>query len=334
MAIPQRNTHRDETRTIGADAERAEAPYTQADFDFIDEVTADSEPITYVPRASLIPTHAMAKVRQAISDLNALALLDDKYSFPWVAMVGTPSQAELMAEFDKLVMQIESGYVSYMASREVFCMLSLALNSTQLQAPAFRPQPPIPRTAADRTAEHLVIQRDRIVIDCHWLHCTKSKVCASEGAWRGIVEPSQELQVERIERFAATKIANDYRAESVLSLSVFQQTQLVAIRGNAVHQAFKNLRTMVIDGAGQRTAARFKRIERAISDWSSSQPRFGQLQKKYRAYAMASELLPGAPVTQKAHLAGMILGEPVLSESAARQTLKTLERLISRTVSR
>ncbi len=305
---------------------REEAPYTEEDYDFIAETTEDFVPIIYKPSPSLLPL----RIRMVFFHKRMAELLNQRYSFPW-SCFERPDQEELAPWLDEVVMKINSDEDGYMRHRDVYCMLSLAMNLLGLQAPAFRPQPTIPWLADARTFEHMVIQRDRIVIDCHWLFCTKSKVYATEGTWRGIVNPKLTLQTERIEMFAATKLRNDSRADEILQLDTFQQAQMAAMRGAQVQKAFKSMGTAAISASGERVPTRFRQITRKLQNWANSQPRFAKLYPKYRAYAIALELLEKPSIKQVSQLAGLILGEPPLTESTATQTLRKLKGLISET---
>lgn len=315
------NTTTQTTPNAGNDSEYV--PYTQEDYDFIEEITADDTPITNKPSPSLIPKH----IRQLWADSHEAIILNEQYSYPWSTPVKGYEQNELTTWLDEVVMKIEAGE-TYMRHREIYCMLSLALNTLGLQAPAFRPLPPIPWHADERTPEHMVLQRDRIVIDCHWLHCTKSKVYASEGVWRGIVNPRLTLQTTRIEKFAATKLRNESRADEILELQPFQQVQMAAMRGTKVRQGFKALGSAVIDSAGGRTPTLFRKKIQKLREWTDTQPRFAKLYPKYRAYAMALELLEGPTTRQVAQLAGLIIGQPPLAESTAAQTLVKLKAIV------
>jgi len=298
-------------------------PYTEEDYDYIEELSVEHPPIDYKPNPSLIPLRLRMKLRAA----HEAQALSESYGFPWSSPIGRASQAEIAAQLDEVVLKIQNESWGYVRNRDLFCVLALSLNALGLQAPAFRPNPTIPWLTSEQTAEHLLIQRDRIVIDCHWLYCTKSKVYANEGAWRGLVNPKFGLQMARIEKFAATKVANDYRADDLMGLTQLQQVQMAAIKGAKMQANFKALGAMVTGAGGGRTASRFKRIDRAIREWCSSQPRFNKHYGKYRAFAMAVELLDRPSVQQVATLAGYIAGVKPLSESSARQTLAVLARL-------
>jgi len=143
-----------------------------------------------------------------------------------------------------------------------------------------------------------------------------------------MLNPKLSLQTARIEQFAATGVGNAYRANSILNLNQLQQAQMAAIRDEEMQKSFKALGAMVTGPAGKRTLSHFKRVDRAILEWSNSQPRFEKHYDKYRAYAMAAALLEKATVPQLAKLAGFILGKKPLSDSSARQTIAMLEKLV------
>lgn len=157
------------------------------------------------------------------------------------------------------------------------------------------------------------------------------QVYAKEGAWAGLVNPKLSLQTLKIEKFASVKMRNSYRADDVLNLHQLQQAQMAAIRGKNMQEKFKALGAMVSGPSGTKTASQFKQIDRAIVAWCSSQLRFERHYDKYRAYAMACELLENPTIPQIALLAGYIMGTKPLSESSARQTLSKLVRLVSAT---
>lgn len=327
-ALKGRDTTSADSPTGALSAESIESSlnsFSEEDLEFVAELGADEPPSVHIiPRRSMIPIMATMQER----DLGRLKPLPDDYRFTWAEFSKPAPQVDLAELMDELVTKVECGD-GYAMHRRSYCVLSIAMNQLGLQAPAFRPQPSIPWKKADQTPEHMLIQRDRIVIDCHWLYATKSKVYANEGAWRGIVNPRLSLQTERIERFATTIIRNEYRADEALQLKPFQQVQMAAIRGVEVHERFRALRTAVTDASGGRTSARFRRVNRAIEVWTDSQPRFGKLYPKYRAYALALELLDAPKDEQLAKLAGLILGEKPLGLTAAAQTRSKLEQLIS-----
>jgi hypothetical protein len=301
-------------------------PYTADDHAFIEEITAEHPPIAYTPLPSLISRH----LRWHLQAADELQVLSETYSFPWSSPFGVATQVELSNQLDEVLLKIQTQPWGYIRHRNLYCMLVLSMNTLGLQAPAFRHNPTIPWQASEQTTEHMLIQRDRIVIDCHWLYCTKSKMYANEGQWRGLVNPKLRLQTDRIEKFAATKVRNDYRANDLMKLTQFQQAQMAAIRNTQMQSNFRTLGAMVTGAGGVRTMGHFKRIDRAILEWSCSQSRFEKHYGKYRAYAMAYQLLDNPTRKQVAQLAGFIIGERPLNDSSARRTIAHLAQLTAK----
>ena len=308
--------------TVRAYDGREYQPYTADDHDFIAEITADSPPIEYKPSPW---------VRSLILALKEISLINANYRFPWSELIAPLTQDSLAEALKDVVEKIRDQPCGYVQHRDTYCMLSLAMNQLGLQAPAFRDLPPFPvKNGMGWSSEHLLIQRDRIVIDCHWLYCKKSKVYATENAWTSIVNPKLKLQTVKIEKFAATNLKDDYRAESIMELTKFQQAQMAALRGAEMKKAFIDLGAMVSEPSGGRTMARFKKIDRSIREWCCSQPRFEKHYGKYRAYALAREILENSSIPMMAKLSGFIMGAKPLSDSSARQTVAFLERLTSK----
>lgn len=263
------------------------------------------------------------------------ALLSDEevaeppYKFPWNnKSLSSADDSRLDHLLELVVHEINTnGYTE--KYRQAYCWLSQRMNTLGLLAPAFRPRPTIPWNSTEQTSDHLLIQRDRIVIDCHWLYSTKSRVYSKEAVWSSIVNPRLTLQTERIEKFASTKLRNEYRADSLLELTEFQQAQMAALKGSNMREAFSALNALVASGSGK-TTARFKKIDKAIREWSCKQPRFEPHYEKYRAYALAIEVLDKPTIRQVSQLAGFILGKKPLSDSSARNAVKFLRRLIEK----
>ena len=279
--------------------------------------------------------HSALEQSETEAAYKLIALTDDgvaesSYKFLWdEKSLSSVSDSQLPAALAQIVARIDKE--SYTPRyRQAYCLISQKMNTLTLMAPAFRPQPTIPWKPSEQTEAHLLIQRDRIVIDCHWLYFTKARVYAQESTWKGILNPKLKLQTERIEKFASTKLRNEYRCESILNLTEFQQVQMAALRGDRVREAFRAFGSMTTTELGTKTPARLKKIDRAIREWTESQPRFEKYYEKYRAYAMAKELLHSPTVSQTSKLAGYIMGAKPLSETGARQAMQHLEKIISK----
>lgn len=143
----------------------------------------------------------------------------------------------------------------YLFIRKVFCALSIELNCRGLIAPVFRSSPAIPKGINKFSEAHLAIQRDRLVIDCHWLHSRKERVSISEVNWRGLLDTRKDFQYEKVAEFVSTSIRNEYRADAILRLTLRQQCQLAALRGNKTREQFdKLIKSERGEGGGADTA--------------------------------------------------------------------------------
>ena len=231
----------------------------------------------------------------------------------------------ILINLDK-ISQISKRLDKYLVIRNVFLDLSIELNSRGLIAPAFRPFPTIPRRIKKFSETHRAIQRDRVVIDCHWLHSRNERVSISENKWRGLLDTRRDFQYEKVAEFASTSITNEYRADGTLRLTPRQQCQLVAIRGNRTREQFDKLVTNEREKGKPRTPPRLELIELAINHWCERDCRVEKYRLQYFAIAKAVELLGnGATAKHIAELTGLILGEKPLSERsilAKRNKLK------------
>lgn len=256
-----------------------------------------------------------------------LQSLTDSYKFPpsTDADHEHKSSAQLAEELEQLVDGIQAPD-DYVKVRDRYCAISVALNQRGLLAPAFREFPKISAHALKRGNEQMLIQRDRIVIDCHWLFCRAEVVEIYEGQWKGLLKRGKPLDMDRLATFAATKIKNESRAYGTLRLTDRQQCQLVALRGDSIGAQFKHL-TVSTYSRSARVPSTMEPVERAINRWCEKDRRMVAHRSKYLAYAKAKALLgPGALIFEIAELAGLIMGDPPLQESAARLTLKKLAK--------
>lgn len=239
------------------------------------------------------------------------------------------SSEELLSELEMLVGSVRNG-AEYSTVRQRYCSLSIALNEKGVLAPAFRPYPAIPSLASSRTPVHMTLLRDRIVIDCHWLHFRHElvKVTREEAQWIGLLALDRPFDWVRVSAFAATGINAIHRADSLLYLSIRQQCQMLALKGaDVAERAARLFRGNRLSKS--RTPPAIVRIRQAINRWCEKDKRVLRYEEKYLAYATSLYLLGvDRTILETAELAGFILGEAPLSESGARSTIaKLLRRL-------
>jgi hypothetical protein len=214
--------------------------------------------------------------------------------------------------------------LAYMTSRDDYLAASFELNERGLLAPAFRPTPMIPPPTLARERIHMIIQRDRIVIDAHWLFCRGERPVASETKWLGLISET-EMDWDLVSDFAAAKIKNDYRANAILGLTVQTQCQLSALRGKIVQDRFKQIVASDMTGS-IRIPPRYEIVRLCINRWCELDRRMVKHAAKYLAYAKASELLGEfARVSEISRLAAFITGTPALSDRTASAVIKKLD---------
>ena len=251
-----------------------------------------------------------------------------KYNFPipGPSLYGEWASEDIINNL-RSITEMAKGVDDYLFARELYSALSIELNHRGLIAPAYRPIPIIPKSVKKYSEAHLAIQRDRLVIDCHWLHARKEWVSISENKWRGLLDLKKEFQYEKVSEFASASIKNEYRADAILRLTLRQQCQLAALRGNQTRKQFDALVKSIRED-GMRTPPKLELIERAINHWCEMDCRLEKYRSQYFAIAKSIELLgESATAKQVAELTGFMLGEKPLSESAIRSKQKKLEKL-------
>jgi hypothetical protein len=253
-----------------------------------------------------------------------------KYEFPIheLGLYRDMEAGNILGELESMS-QIAKKADQYLLVREEFCTLSIELNNRKLIAPAFRPSPTIPYLKKYRNNSHLLMQKDRIVIDCHWLHARKVKIYSSEPNWRGIFNLSKEFSFEKVSEFASHDIKNEYRATAIMKLTPHQQNQMRALRSVETQKRFQDLYESLRDGK-RRLQPRLELIELAINQWCEADVRIVPHRPQYAALAMAIELTGDSSPTLLGELMGLILGTPPLAESTVRQKIINLRKAIDK----
>ncbi len=214
--------------------------------------------------------------------------------------------------------------LAYMTGREEYLAASFELNRRGLVAPAFRPTPSIPPASRGQQGVHMIIQRDRIVIDAHWLFCRGIRPDSNEHKWENLIGAA-EMDWDLVSDFAAAKIKSEFRASSILGLTTQVQCQLVALRGETVQNRFKQLAVGDMSGS-KRVPPRYEIVRLCINRWCELDRRMPRHASKYLAYAKACELLgPSARISEVSRLAALIIGSPPLSDRTANSVIRKLE---------
>ena len=284
--------------------------------------------------ANLIVINEVSGIKGA-TDTASSIIVDEiitpasKYAFPTpeLEIYKEWESEDILENLDSLS-QTANKMDQYLISREAYCALSVELNSRGLVAPAFRPSPTIPYLKNARKPSHTLIQRDRIVIDCHWLHARREIVYLSESKWRGILNMSKDFSFERVSEFASQKIKNEYRATAIMGLTKRQQLQMLALRSEEMQELYGNLYKSIREPGKKRQPPKLELIEMAINQWCEANSRMTQHRSQYVALAKAIELTGKSSPAQLGELMGLMLGVPPLAESTVRQKIIKLRKVL------
>ncbi len=247
------------------------------------------------------------------------------YKFPAVDGMSAMNDAELMEMLNDLVYGIKSPD-DYSGIRTRYCEVSIELNIRGLWAPAFRPSITIPLMAKKRQESHMLVHRDRLMIDCHWIHSKKMDVYP-EQYWRPLFK-GPPFRTDLAEEFATREAASDYRTETILGLTTLQQLQLKALRGAEVAAHKKAIVKHERDKDGRLVTPRLRAITAVINRWCEVQPKIRAQRSKFIAHAEARLLLE-AVVTptwrEVAELGGLIQGVKPLGDKTVSDFMKNLD---------
>ena len=249
------------------------------------------------------------------SVVNAPIALKDEYPEPFVE----PSPDSLVvASHDELLSELETIYLTtkagnYPEVRDRVLSLEFELNERQRWAPSARPTFSIPWHTRDQTQNHKLIQQDRVLIDCHWLHRTCKRQAVKEVKWQPLVDPRNPFPLELAIEFSTRAIKNAFRADEILCLSSFQQAQLRTMTGAEVRQARERAENAKPTGHSP-----LGKMLRTINQWASHDPRVNAA--KYVALARAMSMLNGTKHTNNelGELVGLLLAQPPLKENTLR----------------
>lgn len=222
----------------------------------------------------------------------------------------------------------------YLEIRDEFVFVSLALNQFGLLAPAFRDQPRIPFFQKQRDDSHKQLLIDQIVIDCHWVYCSREEVAALWTELKAMFDHESPFDCAVVcQRMAAKNWSKEFRADELLRLSNRQQHQLMQIRAEKLKDQYRLLieggNQLTLEGKTIRFSAQVLPIRKAITEWADRTHQVRGHQDMYQALWVARELLGhDAPIKHVADLAALQCGIKPRSPRTVAEKLKKLDETL------
>jgi hypothetical protein len=250
------------------------------------------------------------------------------YSFPTSAVVQvTADHSKHAHRLHELAARITS-HSAYDSVRQEWCALHLQINTLGLWAPGFRPWPKLAQKPRDKCTDHEhAIQRDRLVIESHWLHAHKEfvNVDTTRNKWIALFDHAKPFDFDLAEQFAQQVWGNNHRTQEVLGLTPYQQCQMFSLRTDSTKKHMESFSKPTRGPDNRRIPSPQAVIRTALASWRERQPNLGnndRLLARAQAKYYLGETASGAQV---ARLAGFISGTPPQDAKTVAQSLKGLE---------
>lgn len=230
-----------------------------------------------------------------------------------------------LSKLQALVDQLRD-HKDYYVIRNEYCDLSIAANLEGKVAPAFRPQLKISDPFGSET--YMDAHRDQIVIDCHWLQATGSPIDCPEDEYEALLSGGAPFNFEDAWEFANQQWRKEHRACSTLSLTVYQQSQLKALRGVEVSDRHAcAMGGMTSDK--RKTKGRHGAFLTGLNEWCEKNKRVAPLKHSYRQLWLVTQLLgPTASIRQITDLYALATGENRKDEKTIRDKVAKMRRNI------
>lgn len=297
--------------------------------DLVDKVPPTTSPASEPAYSASAKRVTVPKVtRTASLFATAPSAASSGYSFPTSAAVqATTDHSKHAHRLHELAARITS-HSAYDSVRKEWCTLNLQINTHGLWAPGFRPWPKLPQKPRDKCADHEhAIQRDRLVIESHWLHAHKElvNVDTTRNKWIPLFDHTKPFEIDLAEQFAQQVWSNNHRTEEVLGLTPYQQCQMFSLRTDSMKKHMESF-SKPTRGPNNRSIPSPQAVIRtALARWRERQPNLGnndRLLARAQAKYYLGETASGAQV---ARLAGFISGTPPQDAKTVAQSLKGLE---------
>lgn len=241
---------------------------------------------------------------------------------------------QLLQEMAGLTKRYNSGE-SYSTLRKDYLRASLELNKHGLIAPAFRHQPKIPYYKNKRNSDHEQLLVDQIIIDCHWLHCKGYCINCKHVEYDDLFDKTAKpFDFDLAMKFAKSNWKRGFRANEMLSLTQFQQHQLLQLCSQENRDHLKRLVDGDCDPVNKvRTPAEEVAVRRIINAWAERKVQIRGQQHVYVALWRSRELLGhDTPASQIGALTAMMVGTKQLADKTIRDKLVSLDRALVKRV--
>jgi hypothetical protein len=218
---------------------------------------------------------------------------------------------------------------NYATVRARYCQLSMRMNLQGMLAPGFRPQPRIGASKGDPT--YMLVHRDQLVIDYHWLHATRVALSPTELEHALLLDQDVAFDFEAAWRLTGNKQKKSFRATEALCLTRFQQCQTRTLHSPEVSATLDGI-TGGWRASEGKTNSKLAKAKRAIGQWIERDSRIADQQYSYVCLWQAREMLgAGASKQLIADLHALMLGESALDRTTIRDKLKRLDKGIKLT---
>jgi hypothetical protein len=223
----------------------------------------------------------------------------------------TQDHESLVKALSAVVDQIKTP-LNYPAHQVEYMQLSIALNRAKLLAPGFRPYPKNLYGKSELKVQNM-IQRDRIMIDLHWLHERGEQILTHAPEWASLFNVSKPFDEEKAREFARYPYPDEIRTNEILSIPHRLQFQLRAMCGKDIQQRIKDYSA----SRRQRGSAVSGRISEEASDlkvinhWADKKPVIRKHINKHKANAKAQALMSLGPYSfsDMCELSALMRGE-------------------------
>jgi hypothetical protein len=267
-------------------------------------------------------------LKNSIENIEQKNETPSEYSFPIIGDSNDKFETINLANIISDLVDTWEKYRDYMQIRDAYCTLSIAMNHLGMISPAYRAHPTINPVLSKRDENYRIIQKDRLIIECHWLRCRQESIVTRDKKYQALFDSNQLFPFELSEKFASENWSNNHRADEALYLTAQQQSQLIALQGNIVRER----RARAMDGIkvdGVRVPPKVKVVRLALRKWSEKKSVIATQYQIYEALWLARELLDkDASMREIAKLGSLITGASPLDESTVRLKLAGLDKHI------